>query len=252
MSYIPFDPLIFPFLIYYLFLALFGLLITTKMFMNYHKKKHLAALYLTITFAALTLAIIVLAIGLLEAAITGYYKEIYRFSLPFAYSMVIVADLGLFKFSNELTNKGKKAFVPLLFIGAFIALILFLPNNYWGTPSADVRHPNIRMYSTMCVVLYSYAIYILNIILCQITKKYSDNKINKVRLSLLSYSMIALVLFFLMFIGDTFLIVFYDHPGYSIFAYIAWAFALVFLLLSYFSLFMPKKLLERLEKQGND
>jgi hypothetical protein len=167
--------------------------------------------------------------------------------------MVIVADLALFKFSTQLTNKGKKALIPLILIGIVIIIVLWHPYNWWGVPSEDYKgQPIIRMYTTMGLVLYSYTIYISNFVLCQITKKYSDNKINKVRLSLLSYSMLSLILFFLMFIGDTFLIVFYDHPGYSIFAYIAWAFALVFLLLSYFSLFMPKRLLERLEKQGKD
>lgn len=248
MAFIPFELRVFPLLGYYIILSVFGLIITIKIFFNYRKKKHPAALYLTLSFAVLTLAIVVLAIGLAEAAITGYYKEIYRFSLPFAYSMVILADIFLFKFTNQLTKKGKKAFIPLLLIGVVLIIVLFLPFNYWGMPQEEIGQPYIRMYSTMGVVLFSYVIYISIIVLCRITKKYSDSKIKKVRLSLLSYSMFSLILFFLMNIGDTILIVFYDHPGYSIFIYIAWIFALVFLILSYFSLFMPKRLLERLEK----
>ena len=251
MSYLPFQNRVFPFLIYYIMLSIFGLIITIKMLHNYQKKKHPAALYLTFSYAALTLAIIVLAIGLAEAAITGYYKEIYRFSLPFAYSMNIVAALGLFKFSNQFTNKGKKALIPLMLIGIVVIIALWHPYNWWGVPIEDYKgQPRIRMYTTMGVVLFSYTIYISIIILCHITKKYSESKINKVRLSFLSYSMLSLILFFLMFIADTFLIVFYDYDGYSIFVYIGWMFALVFLILSYLSLFMPKRMLERLKEKS--
>ncbi len=160
MSYIPFDLRVFPLLIYYILLSIFGLVITIKILFNYKRKKHAAALYLTLTFAAFTMAIIVLAIGLAEAAITGYYKEIYRFSLPFAYSMVVLADICLFKFTNQLTEKGKKAFIPLLLIGVVLIILLFLPWNFWGTPTEEIGQPYIRMYSTMGVVLFSYIIYI--------------------------------------------------------------------------------------------
>ena len=248
MSYIPFEPRVFPIFIYYIFIAVFALIVTLKMFSKYYKKKHPAALYLSLVFTVLTLSIIVLALGLGEAIITGYYKEVYRFSLPFAYSMVLLADFFLFKFANQLTNKGRKAFIPLFFICILLIIVLFLPWNYWGIPSEEIGQPYIRLYTTMGIVFYSATIYISIIIMCQITKKYSDSKVNKARLSFLSYSMLSLLLFFIMLIGDTILIVVYNDPGYSIFVYIAWIFALIFLILAYLSLFMPKRMLNRLEK----
>ena len=77
-------------------------------------------------FVFLTLALIVLAIGLAEAIITGYYKEVYRFSLPFAYSMVVLADIFLYIFVDELTDRGKKGFIPFIIIGVVIIVLLFL------------------------------------------------------------------------------------------------------------------------------
>ena len=67
-----------------------------------------------------SLTLISLTIGLGEAVISGFFKEIYRFSLPFAYSMIIIADVFLFVFAEEITGKGKKAIVPLIIF--FIAI----------------------------------------------------------------------------------------------------------------------------------
>jgi len=40
----------------------------------------------------------------------------------------------------------------------------------------------------------------------------------------------------------------FDHPGYSEFVYVAWIFAIIFYILSYLSLVMPKWLVKRIER----
>ena len=75
-----------------------------------------------------------------------------------------------------------------------------------------------------------------------------DDKIVSTGLNLLFYSMISMILFFLMFIGDTLMISIFDHPGYSEFVYVAWMFAIVFYVLSYLSLVMPKWLVNRINR----
>ena len=68
-------------------------------------------------------------------------------------------------------------------------------------------------------------------------------------LKLLFFSMISLILLFLMLIMDTLMITFFDHPGYSEFTYIAWIFGLIFIILSYLSLIMPDWLVNRIKKK---
>ena len=194
-----------------------------------------------IAFSALTSAVIVLAIGILEGIITGYSKEIYRFSLPFAYSMVVIADIFLYKYVNYLTDRGRKAYFPVLLIGVVLIIVLFLPWNFWGTPIAEIARPYIRLYSTLGLIVYSYLIYISIIFICQRSKNYSVSRINRRNLSLFSWAIVALLFFFLMFIFDTLLLVFTDSPGYSIFVYFAWIFAVIFLLLSYLSLVLHEE-----------
>lgn len=249
MSYTPFEIRVFPLLIFYVILCGLFIFMTIKMFTKWRQRKVLPPLYLSIVFTFFTAAMIALAIGLGEAAITGFYKEIYRFSLPFGYSMVIFADIILYIFGNNVTDKGKKGLIPVIIIGAIMVIFIYLPWNWWGVPPEDyVGQLNIRLYTTLSLVVYSYIIYIYIFIICRKATNKAEDKIARVGLSLLSYSMICLIVFFLMFIGDTLLIVVFDHPGYSEFVYFAWIFAFVFFVVSYLSLVMPNWLVKRIKK----
>jgi len=220
------------------------------MILKWRERQVKLPLYLSFVFGFLTLALIMLAIGMAEAIITGYYKDVYRFSLPFAYSMVVLADIFLYIFVNELTDRGRKGFIPFIIAGVVIIVLLFLPWNWWGMPSQDYEGElNIRIYSTFALVLYSYVIYITLALICYKTKQKADEKVTRLGLSLLFYSMISFMLFFLMFVGDTMMIVLYNHPGYSEFVYMAWIFAVIFVILTYLSVVMPNWLVKWIKKE---
>jgi hypothetical protein len=84
MSYTPFEVRVMPLFFYYLLLSVLGILLTVKMYLKWRERKVPAPFYLTLVFIFFTTALIGLTIGLAEAVITGFFKEIYRFSLPFA------------------------------------------------------------------------------------------------------------------------------------------------------------------------
>ena len=152
---------------------------------------------------------------------------------------------------DELTDRGRKGFIPFIITGAVIIVVLFLPWNWWGFPQQDYEGElNIRLYSTSAVVLYSYVIYITLAIVCYKTRQKADEKVTRFGLLLLFYAMISFMLFFLMFIADTLMIVLYSHPGYSEFVYIAWIFAVIFIILTYLSLVMPTWLVKWIKKEG--
>ena len=249
MSYTPFEPRILPLFFYYIALSILGIVLTIKMYNKWRERKVNPPLYLSIVFFFLTVALIVLTIGLAEAVITGYFMEVYRLSLPLAYGMVIIADILLLKFVIELLGKGEKGFIPLTILGIVIFVILFLPWNWWGTPSADyVGLLNIRLYTTLALVLYSYFVYIIIGRTCLKSAKATQDATAKLGLKFLFYAMISMMLFFLMFIGDTLMIALFAHSGYSPFVYVAWIFAILFYVFCYISLVMPKWVLKRIEK----
>ncbi|MFW9867617.1 MAG: hypothetical protein ACFFEN_16095 [Candidatus Thorarchaeota archaeon] len=221
-----------------------------KMFKKWKERDVPPPLYLAIVFTFFSAALTMLGIGLAEAVITGEYREVYRFSLPFAYSMVIFADIFLFKFASHMTNKGKRAFPFIIVIGIILIIILFLPWNWWGVPSIDYEGMlNIRLYSTVSLVLFSLIIYSYIAMISQKVKRKAEDKVMKTGLKLLFYSMISLIMLFVMLIGDTLLITIFNHPGYSEFTYIAWIFGMIFIILAYFSLVMPEWLVRRIERK---
>ena len=78
MTYTPFELRVLPIFIYYIFVSIFAVVVSIKMFKKWRERKVPPPLYLTLVFSFLTTALIVLSIGLAEAVITGFYKEIYR------------------------------------------------------------------------------------------------------------------------------------------------------------------------------
>ncbi len=218
------------------------------MFRKYRERRVRSPLYLMLVFIFLTLALISLTTGLAEAAITGYFMEIYRISLPLAYSLVVLADFALYIFATYMTNRGQKLIPFIIIIGIFIMIALFLPWNWWGVPNEDYTGKlSIRLYTTSSFVIFSCAIYAYIIAICKMVLKTSESKVTKTGLKLLIYGMICLILLFICITGDNLLVVLFDHPGYSAFLYVGWLFAVGFVILSYLSLVMPDWLVRRIE-----
>jgi len=158
--------------------------------------------------------------------------------------MVVLVDIFLYIFVDEVTDRGRKAFIPFIIVGVVIVILLYLPWNWWGVPQQDYKGKlNIRL------VLYSYVVYITLALVCYKTRQKADEKVTRFGLLLLFFAMISLILYFLMFIADTLMIVLYRHPGYSVFVYIAWIFAVLFMILTYLSLVMPNWLVKWIKKE---
>lgn len=249
-NYTRFEIAVLPILFVYISLFLLSIFMTIKLIKKWRERKVPAPLHLSLVYMTMTIGAFILMIGLLEAVITGYYMEIYRFSLPMAYSCVVLWNIFLFLFISGITEKGKRALIPIILIGIGIIIALFLPTNWWGYPSEEYAGKlNTRLYSTVSLVIYSIIIYISIFLICQKAKQKTSDKISRVGLSLLAYAMICMLLWFFFIILDTILIVFTNHPGYSIFVYIAWIFAFIFMAFTYISLIMPDWFVRWIEKR---
>ncbi|TFF97875.1 MAG: hypothetical protein EU547_03140 [Promethearchaeota archaeon] len=248
MSYTPIHPGIVPLLIIYFILIASGLYIIKKMYDKWKERNSKLPLYLGLVFLALIIALVFLAVGLMETIITGYFKEIYRITFPLSYVCVVIADIILFKFTNEITESSGRLLYVILIIGIVIIVMLLLPWNWWGVPQEDYEGKlSIRIYSTLIFTLYSIIIYLIIAIISLKARNKATEKKTRFGFLLYALSVLCLVLFFLMNVMENILIVFFNHIGYSIFIYIGWVFAFLFIILSYFSLVMPKWLTERLK-----
>ena len=131
-----------------------------------------------------------------------------------------------------------------------LIIIVFLPWNWWGYPKeAYAGKLTIRLYTNIAILTYSFLIYISIALICYNSQKRSEDKITRTGLLLLSYSMISMIFYFIMILIDNIMILIFYHPGYSIFLYIAQIFALIFIILSYFSLVMPDWMVKKIMKK---
>nr|MDO8088917.1 hypothetical protein [Candidatus Sigynarchaeum springense] len=249
MTYQPFEARVLPFLFYYMGLAIFNIVLTVKMVLKWKQRKVQPPLLMAIVFTIFTVALLMLAAGLADSALNRFYMDLYRFSLPFGYTMIVLADIVLYKFAIVITNRGRNALATIVILGIILAIVLFLPWNWWGYPEADiVNEVSIRLYSTLALIGYSYTIYITIASVCRHAMADAKDPVARTGLKLMFWAMICLVLFFLMFVFDTILIVAINHPGYSEFVYIAWVFAVLFHVLIYLSVVMPDWFMKRLRK----
>ncbi|HME53188.1 MAG TPA: hypothetical protein VKM55_13280 [Candidatus Lokiarchaeia archaeon] len=200
-------------------------------------------------FISFTAELVMLTIGLVDSAISGFYREVYRFSLPFNYSMLVVVNIILFMFTREITNQGRKGLKPVVIAGAILCVVLFLPWNWWGYLNTDYAGQiNIRLYTMLGLVTFSYMVYIRIAWVCWYAMPEAKTPVEKTGLRLLFVSMILMICCLLMFIIDTVLIVAFHSGGYSIYVYIAWIFASCFACCLYLCVVMPPWFMKRLTK----
>lgn len=251
MTYDKFEPWVLPLLFFYIGLIIFSVFLTLEMLAKWRERKARPAGLMAAVFGVFTAALVALAIGLADAAIIGYYEEVYRYSLPIAYSMMVIADIILFQFASEVTSHWKKGFIPIIIVGAVLFVVLYLHQNYWGYPDADYAGQlNIRLYSMLGLIAFSYIIYIMIAWTCRHVLPEAKTPVARLGLQLMFWAMIFMILFFLMFIGDTVLIVAFNGSGYSPFVYVAWVFAMAFYICMYLSVAMPAWFVKRITKSA--
>lgn len=249
MTYTPYSPDVFPIFIYYIILIVLSVIVTIMMFRKYIERKTKATLYMSLAYLASTIALIMVTIGLAEAIITLFFKEIYRFTFPFGYALLTGAGMFLLFCAREVTesSKFKYSSIVLILIGFIVIILLFLPTNWWGVPQKDYQDElNTRLVVTIILVLYNLIIYGVMARMYYRAKRKTSDPVASFGFKLLFYSMICPMIFLLFVIIDTAFIIFANHPGYTIFMYIAWFFLMAFFLLSYLALIMPKWVKKRI------
>nr|MDO8118578.1 hypothetical protein [Candidatus Sigynarchaeota archaeon] len=180
MSYTPFDPSILPLFFFYIGISAFSSIMTASMFLKWKKRKVRSPLFMVLVFSMFTLAVVVLAIGFADTIIQNEFKEVYRFSLPFGYSTIVVADLFLFLFSTEMVGKGKQLLPLFMILGTVILVMLWLPWNWWGVPQVDYEGLlNIRLYSTLALIAFSYLVYFYIASICWKARASTQNIVQR-------------------------------------------------------------------------
>lgn len=252
MTYEAMDPRNFPLLWVYLGVGLVAWLMTALLVRKYFEKRKKPALLLSMAFVLVSLAITALFFGMLECYITGYKMEWYRFSLAFAYCIIMLALALQILFFADIYGIPMQLIKKYLLIALILAIALALPDNYYGVPDNEEvgLGPNIRPFTSIGMMLFSIAVFTRMGLKSFRTAKLVEEKIPRMGFQMIGLSEFCIVGLFFFMAMDTVVFTLFETGGYTIFVYIAWIFAGGFFISSYFGLIIPGRHAQKTESSG--
>jgi hypothetical protein len=244
-TYEPIEPSAIPVLPMYIIIASFASIITILLFIKWRERQRKPALLLFLTFMCYTIAILGLTIGFGEAIFTGEKRELYRFSLAFGYFMVMIANCFLIIFATDVFGVKKELGYKYIILSLIVAVMVALPQNYYGIPETEVGSDSIRIYSSTAMMLLSIVIYTRIYLLAMKVANSAQEKVAQVGFRYIGFSQLFMILFFICLLLDTLVFTLFNTPGYTVFVYFGWISAAIFMFLSYGGIIMPNWLKKR-------
>lgn len=248
-AYAPIEPSAIPLLPIYLIasiIALFSLISISK---RLKKKKNRAMFYLELEMLFLFISLLILFFGLLEAYITGEKREIYRFSLSFAYFLINIGNIFICFFGYDMFSERFQTYK--IYIGFLIisAILVILPCNYYGFDPIDIPEnlKNFRMISSGFMIAVSLILYIKIVILGRELSRQAENKQIKFSAKMISLAFSFATIFLILILIDTILFKYIEISAYSIILFFAWIMIVLFLITIYIGIILPDWIKKRIK-----
>ncbi len=246
-------PLIFEFIVFIIILYLSKLI-----YSKYKERKTIPTLFLALALFSIALAPFIAFTGLFSWMIlwiiNGFNPTLspdyYSISMPIGFLFVILYDIFLIFFTIHIFwDKNNKKAIPFIIVGIIIAILLFLPNNYYGVDPGPNDPPSIRAYTQGVYFIYNLIIYIIVAIFAFREAIRIEERVYKIGFECIAFAQLSNIIIFLSFLCDAIILLFNPaSPGYSIFVVIAWIFAVVSSILVYLGFILPdwfKKLIQK-------
>lgn len=245
MAYEKIDPNADGLLYVYIILICVSLFITFKMYKKYAARKTTPTKLMLYIFMLLDIAMVVILAGFTQMVITREKRELYMFSLAFGYCMIMITDLAMLRFGEEVFSFEKRFVYIMNVLCVITAILVVLPWNGYGIASEKVEFAWYRPLSSGLMVLTSMIIFLKIAFASYSNSKTIEDKIAKVGFRWIGHALVSMFLFILFMLLDTLYFVIMDTPGYSFFVYIAWVAAGFFFVFAYLGLIMPDWLKKR-------
>lgn len=249
--YDAFLPKTIPLMILYVGFLAFNFILIVKLLQKWRARRRLEGLILPVGYLFFEIAVGFIFAGLLHSWINDYFTDFYRLTFPVAYTSALLANLSLLVFASKIFDVDRRLIGVYAAGVAVTAVLLFLPTNYWGVASLDscrTAGPSIRLLTSVLVLVLSFFDYGYLAWGMYREAKQTTEPVPRAGLRLIGLAMVFLVLFFLNFSIDTVMIL-VTGEGYSVFVYLAWICAGVFLLLGYLGFVMPDFLRARVQRE---
>ena len=218
-------------LVIYIALFVFGSIFLHFILRRWYARRVKAAKLISLTFLAFLISILSLLIGFLHASILGYKYLLYTVTLGIGYSFSIISICFLILFSREIFGFEMKYLYKYLIVAIVLAIALLLPNNYYGILNEEQGQfgPSIRLYTSSATLLFSFLVYTRLAIKSFQAAAAVETFYARVGFRSIGFSHLCMDLLYL-FLGIDVVVFTFDptSEGYTIFATIAWFFALLF------------------------
>lgn len=238
----PYDPIdlkIIPLIPYYAALAVISAAFGVRTIMKGRRRNAKAAKILGTAYSFFAAMFGWLLAGLLQTYVDGEFRELYRLSLPAAYSALVAADFAILWFAREVFEVGRRSAAGFVVFFCVTLVLLNLDQNWYGVPTeAHEGQPDVRLLSNLFLLGGTLALYSYLIRALVGLRRKVDDPAAKLGFELIAgafacgiaaLTCIALDAVNIMLTGE----------GYSAFIFVGWGFVAFFMAFSYLGFDLP-------------
>ena len=207
----------------YIILAIFIWILMVFLGIHWYQNKKQSVRYLTLAFIFYACAFSVLAAGMYEVANTGLKMEVYIFSLPFGLISAMIGHIFIILFTVSFFGIKSKTPRVYIILNLLISVSILHPKNNYGVLAGDLRISDIRMYTSLSMVLFSLFLFTRIALVIMKARKLVDDsdRYSKIGFQCLAWAQISMILFYLFYTFETIAYTLFDTGDFTPFFFIA-------------------------------
>ena len=184
--------------IIYTTLAVFIWILTFFLGIHWYQYRKPSVRYLTLAFFFYAITPSILAGGMYVCAKTGFKGELYNYSLPVGFISMMIGHIFIILFTTSFFGLNLKKSRNYIIIDLLISLSLLHPNNNYGLSGENLRIPDIRIYTSMIMVLFSLFTFTRIALVVFKARKKIDDKYSRIGFQSLAWAQIFMIFFYIL------------------------------------------------------
>ncbi|MHA1733399.1 MAG: hypothetical protein ACTSU5_15740 [Promethearchaeota archaeon] len=231
----------------YIFVSVVLAILCAWTFLRWRQRRVKPPEYLFLTFLTLLLATVAMTVGLWDVVRTGFKMEVYQVCLYTSNGLVMLANTFIVLFTAVIFDIPGRVKARYLAACATIGAFVLFPLNYYGVDESFIPAgmSMFRVLSALTMALFSIVLYVRIIqnsvhASRRLRSVGEGEKFASWGFRLIGMAFLFLALFFVFLLSDTIAWTFGPWDGYTPFYFVAWGCAVVFSILAYLGVVMPK------------
>ena len=225
--------------IIYTTLAVFIWILTFFLGIHWYQYRKPFVRYLTLAFFFYAFIPSILAGGMYVCAKTGFKGELYNYSLPVGFISMMIGHIFIILFTTSFFGLNLKKSRNYIIIDLLISLSFLHPNNNYGLSGENLRIPDIRIYTSLIMVLFSLFTFTRIALVFFKARKRVEDRYSKLGFQSLALAQIFMLLFYILNTLDNIAFNILGWGDFTPFFYISIGPIALCLLCFYLGIFLP-------------